>query len=208
MSAFQEPGFRANTVRWRLAADIHDVCYHAYGVEVSAPSRVEPTPSISTPHCLIGDRSLGVIDDGIIGDPEMALEDWPEFRRRAFLRLGVPSYASTPHLGCFHRRAKARYDLCYRVCAGAAEATEGVLSFRGVETADSHLFDTWRTAITIPAGKPVRFLGITAAESMVGLLRADGLVITRSTSWTIEERLLTGQGLDDVVNELVRELRP
>lgn len=208
MSTVQEPGFRANMVRWRLAADIHDVCYHSYGVEVSAPSRVGLTASIRTPHCMIGDRSLGVIEDAIIGDPEMALADWPEFRRRAFVRLKVPSYASTPHLGCFHRRAKARYDLCYRVCAGAAEETEGVLSFRGVETADSHLFDTWRTMITIPAGKPVRFLGITAAESVVGLLRSDGFVITPSTSWTIEERLLTGLGLDDVVHELVRELRP
>jgi hypothetical protein len=196
-------------VRWRLVADLHARAYHDAGVEVTpgpvgvGGDELAARYVIATPYCRQGNRILGALS---WGGPWMAwavaepAPSWPEFRRRAFESLGVDTWATRRHLGCFHRRGKARHDLVFEVAvalrAAALDFASGALW--ALDRAGGHddrfLALVEAAGATVPPDRPARYLAVECCGRPLTALRSDGLAVTSGGTVDIAALWWRGDG--------------
>ncbi|MGW0358943.1 hypothetical protein ACWDXV_32555 [Nocardia nova] len=211
---FDEANFEL--VRNRLIDEIHRRAYHEVGVEVHPLWNVEaaaPTYVVWTPHCLQGSVILGDLDwdspwfDGL---RNRSFHSWHQFRCEAFESAGVTSWRSRRHLGCFHRRGKARYDLVFRIAVAVAALAEG-----GPSSAHLHMitanagqvvFDRLVRKLdgSLDHGKPGRHLGVSCCGDPLVLFRTDGPVVTPAEKLDVAELWWNGHGIGDIAELLWR----
>lgn len=195
--------------RCRLAEEIHRRAYHDAGVEVSPgpPGDGVPGPyRIGTPHCKHGDRTLGELRLGPAADPDPAAGSarWAA----AFARLGVADWRSREHLGCFHRRGKARHDLVFAVAARLVEgAPAGAARMWALHPATEpdglYLALVAGAGGEVPAGRAARHLAVRCCGRPLAVLRSDGWAATGGGALALDD--LWWAGLDRV--ELAHAVR-
>ncbi|MDX3078385.1 hypothetical protein [Streptomyces sp. MI02-7b] len=194
-------------LRWRLADDIHRRLYHDIGAEVSPGVADGPGDyPIGTPHCRQGDRPLGVLEpmDQWLDGVTPPLGGWSEFRRWSFDRLEVASWPTRRHLGCFHRRGKARYDLMFQLCvalqAGSPASPAGpIWAVDGSGRAATDMITMLDGLdVVVPADVPARFLAVRCCGRPLAALRTDGPVYTHHGGVEAGELFVAGAGVDDL----------
>lgn len=150
---------------WRLSVELHARLYHDIGVEV------EPgTWSIRTPYCLQGSRDLGTLASLA---PPLLSQAWDDYVTTAFTALDVESWVTTRHLGCFHRRSRACYDLVFNVAALMAGA-DSRLRVRLTNSATVTVVGQ----VDGPLDRPSRVLRVDLDGRCVAALHSDGRAVT------------------------------
>ncbi|MFB6718612.1 hypothetical protein ACFCV3_00540 [Kribbella sp. NPDC056345] len=162
----------------RLACDLHRRFYHDIGMEAhSLPGEVL---ALRTPYCQQGDRDLGVLEIPAGVDGPVA-QCWTDFLRHQCTVLETTAWLTRRHLGCFHRRGKARFDLAYAI------AVE-LLHLRAAESGTIQMVSsaaqlpaelTWwwdEQGWGLAADKPSRFIAVSDSIQIFGLLGTDGVV--------------------------------
>jgi hypothetical protein len=176
----------ATRVAWcaRLARDVHARLYHDVGAEVT-PGDFQ----VRTPYCKQGNRKLG--DLTLLPDDSNDKGMWDHQRRSAFAQLATETWVTREHLGCFHRRSKAAWDLAFAVTAElAVPHAPGRISgtaWRAVEQAEHDD----RVLLGGPAGAWPRVLVVDFDAGPVAM-RSDGPL---ATPWaTTDARALWRSG--------------
>jgi len=186
-------------IRMLLAEEIHRRAYHDAGVEVS-PGGLGPeagrTYILATPHCLQGRRVLArlswPLDQVRLARGDGVFASWPEFCEHAFTQLDAANWRTRRHLGCFHRRGKARYDLTFSVARhlvtghGATEQTR-MWAWHGA-AGEQHFTELIaRSGMDAPCDRPSRHLLVECCGKPLAALRSDGWVSTPHGVLEIDE---------------------
>jgi hypothetical protein len=186
--------------RLRLAEEIHRRAYHDIGIEVcpGAPAaELERTYTLATPYCKKGrsvltqlswhvDRTRLAGEDGSFGS-------WQEFCEHAFVALGASQWRTREHLGCFHRRGKAMYDVAFSVMtrlilAGPADSGATAWALTGSAEWDQP-FVRIITKLDgrIKPDRPSRYLAVVCCGEPLAALRSDGWAATSRGSLRVDE---------------------
>jgi hypothetical protein len=153
---------------WQLGVHLHRRLYHDIGLEIDPG-----TLAIRTPYCDLGNRYLGnlrAVQPGRVmpsGAPDMSA---------AFEQLNTESWLVRRHLGCFHRRAKACYDLIFEIATALAVE---LLPGARVALVNSAYLGPGRPQLCGPVGKPHRIIKVTTDSASVAC-RSDGLIVGAS----------------------------
>ncbi|MEW2167467.1 hypothetical protein AB0912_31360 [Streptomyces sp. NPDC007084] len=165
----------------RLVLDIHARYYHDIGVEAHPPAldQLDGPHVLRTPHCRQGERRLGLTGDVREWVHDTKGRTWEEFRSEALRRLNAVVWPTRRHLGCFHRRGKARFDLAFSLVAEMASLAPDGTAGVHVLTRRPQLPEslTWWWADhgwEVSATKAPRILVATHSRRVVGAVRTDG----------------------------------
>jgi hypothetical protein len=190
-------------IRLRLAGELHRRAYHDAGVEVSpgqAGLEIDRTYIVATPHCRHGYSILAQLcweaDRERLAAHGRHHTSWAEFTRSAFTALGVADWRTRRHLGCFHRRGKARYDLVFAVLIQlAAGGPTAWAALDAGEARDQRFQDLVTGAGSmVPEGRPARYLAVTCCGQPLAAMRSDGWTVTPRGVVPLNELWWRGEG--------------
>jgi len=205
-------------IRARLIEEIHRRAYHDTGVEVLPDGYGDDgtRPYVArTPHCRQGDRRLALLCwvRGTWPGParNTSFGTWCQLVADAFRVLAVDTWRTRQHRDCFHRRAKARYDLVFsvavRLVAGAPSGGARFWAVDGRSWDDGGPSRSFRALAaryqeSIPVDRPPRHLAVACCDEPIALLRTDGHAITRSGALALDRLWWQGNDLDLLAHEV------
>jgi hypothetical protein len=178
--------------RW-LGIQLHRRFYHDIGAEVDPG-----TWRVTTPYCLQGEHVLGTLAD----IDQLPTGPWHEATVAAFAKLGTGDWLRTRHLGCFHRRSRACYDLVYEVAARLL-AADPALSVTRVHRAAVAGGDE----IDGPADQPPRVLRIARDDQCVAVLHSSGQVAISARTVDLRASWRAGGELKYLADDIAEQLR-
>lgn len=198
-------------VRRRLALELHARWYHDSGVEVH-PSGLGVDRSgytVRTPHCLQGDRNLGTLDE-VESTLNQAADGWgwERFRTEFIASVNASSWATRRHLGCFHRRGLARFDLSFALATEiahlTASATTRIHTLDGSSRLPEAMAGWWaHSGWSLPTGKAPRVLTVVHNGEVVAALRTDGMLASQSGNVNVAEEWRAGHSLTTLAKRVV-----
>lgn len=194
----------------RLVLDIHARYYHDIGVESHPPGldQRDGPHVLRTPHCRQGDRQLGSTGDVRDWAHDMEGRSWEEFRSEVLRRLEVATWPTRRHLGCFHRRGKARFDLAFSLVTEMASLAPDVTSNVRTVTHRPQLPESltwWWTehGWGVPEDSAPRILVATHSHRVVGAVRTDGVLVGPSGPVDVAQAWRLGASLASVARRAV-----
>jgi hypothetical protein len=193
MTGRQDPA--ARIFHLRLAVHLHRRFYHDIGLEVDPG-----TLAIRTPYCLQGNRYLGDLRSA---RPSTAAGKGEQDMLSVFRSLDTESWIVNRHLGCFHRRSRACYDLVFEI--SSILATE-LLPTADVSLVSAARSETGTVLLAGPDDKPSRVIQVRAGSGCIAL-RSDGIVVTSAGQLDARAAWRRGAESRQIADEIAGGLR-